>query len=166
MKCPNMICSQKQRWSYSNHLWYESKFLGFINSLHFFAHFLMYVRIWLEVSFLINPPHCIVQLIWQHVSREKNEKGKEEKPRHQRVSQLAPISQRATEMTAGKRKGKQLSPGSCSLWSSARPWSVYALEFMSAWVSIEWFFRCLKAWHWKYLYMEIKCYSETEQDTI
>ena len=41
------------------------------------------------------------------ISREKNEKGKEEKARHQRVTQMAPISQRATEMPAGKRKGKQ-----------------------------------------------------------
>lgn len=75
------------------------------------------------------------------ISRENNEKGKEEKPRHQRVTQLVPISQRAMEMPVGNWKGKQLSPGSCSFWTSARPWSVYSLELTSTWVSIEWFFR-------------------------
>ena len=83
IKCPNMICSQKQRWYYANHLWYESKFLSFVNSLHFFAQFLVDMRIWLEESLLINfPLYCSVNLAtWSQGKRMKKKRKKRQDSR-------------------------------------------------------------------------------------
>ena len=76
IKYTNIICLQKQRWSYANHLWYESKFLSFVNSLHFFAQFFGVCENLIRGELTYKSPHCIVQLIWQHDLKGKEWKRK------------------------------------------------------------------------------------------
>lgn len=166
MKCPNMVCSQKQRWCCSNHLRYESKFLDFVNSLHFFCTFFDVCENLTRGELPYKSPRCVVQLIWQHDLKGKEWKREGRKAKKPESYAAGSHQPEGHGNPCWKEKREAVIPWFLFSLIYARPWSVYSLELMSVWVIIEWFFRCLKAWHWKYPYMEIKCYSETEQDTI